>query len=93
MALDSKNRMISFRLSEEEFDRFRAICFNYGVRSVSELARTAINKLLEEPAQAQEQSLASRVADLEGRIRILSLELKRLNKTAQPTKADAALIE
>jgi hypothetical protein len=93
MALDSKNRMISFRLSEEEFDRFRAICFNYGVRSVSELARTAINRLLEEPARAQEQSLASRVAELEGRIRILSLELKRLNHSTQLAQAPAALPE
>ena len=81
--------MISFRLSEEEFDRFRAICFNYGVRSVSELARTAINKLLEQPGQAQEQSLASRVAELEGRIRILSLELKRLNVSSHPAKVSA----
>jgi hypothetical protein len=89
MALDSKNRMISFRLSEEEFDRFRAICFNYGVRSVSELARTAINKLLEEPGRAPEESLANRVAELEGRIRILSLELKRMSHSSQSAKVSA----
>jgi predicted DNA-binding protein len=93
MAPDCKNRTICFRLSEEEFERFRAICFNYGVRSVSELARSAINKLLEEPGQAQEQSLASRVAELEGRIRILSLELKRLNQTAHTARLGTALVE
>ena len=90
MAPDSKNRMISFRLSEEEFERFRGICFNYGVRSVSELARAAINMLVEQPARAQEESLASRVAELEGRIRILSLELRKLNQTAQTTKTATA---
>jgi Arc/MetJ-type ribon-helix-helix transcriptional regulator len=83
MALDLKKRMISFRLSEEEFERYRALCFNYGVRSVSELARTAINALLEQPTRAQEESLASRVAELEGRIRILSLELRKLSQTAR----------
>ena len=87
IAPDSKNRMISFRLSKEEFDRFHAVCFNYGVRSVSELARAAINKLIDEPASVTRETIEARVSELEGRIRILARELKRLgngSKTHDP---------
>ena len=70
--------MISFRLSAEEYDRFRELCFTHGIRSVSEMARAAINMLLEQPARAPQESLEVRVSELEGRLHLLSLELKRL---------------
>lgn len=70
--------MISFRLSAEEYDRFRELCFAHGIRSVSEMARAAINMLLEQPARAPQETLEVRVAELEGRLHLLSLELKRL---------------
>ena len=76
--LESRNKMISFRLSEEEYDRFRDLCFSQGIRSVSEMARTAINMLLQQPARAPQENLESRVSELEGRVHILALELKRL---------------
>lgn len=75
--------------ARKNLKKFRGICFNYGVRSLSELARAVINMLVEQPARAQEESLASRVAELEGRIGIFSLELKKLNRTAKRAEADA----
>lgn len=80
MPVESRNKMISFRLSEEEYDRFRDLCFTRGIRSVSELARTAINMLLQQPDRAPHESLESRVADIEGRVHMLALELKRLHQ-------------
>ena len=83
--------MISFRLSAEEYDKFRNLCFSHGVRSVSEMARAAIHLLLREPARAQEQTVEGRLAELEGRLQILALELRNLQHTAHIPTAGASL--
>lgn len=75
--------MISFRLSAEEYEKFRELCFTSGIRSVSEMARVAINTLLQEPNRVGHESLEARVTDLEGRLHILSLEIKSLNQHRQ----------
>jgi hypothetical protein len=74
--------MISFRLTEEEHVRFRELCFARGIRSVSEMARAALNMLLQQqPSPDSDQALESRVSELEGRLHLLSVEVRRL---AQP---------
>jgi hypothetical protein len=75
--------MISFRLSAEEYAKFRELCFTSGIRSVSEMARVAINALLQQPSRVGQESLEARVADLEGRLHILALEIKSLNQHQQ----------
>lgn len=67
--------MVSFRLTEEEYDRLRALCFTNGVRSVSEMARAALNHLLRQPARVQPETVECRLAELEGRVQMLALEL------------------
>ena len=79
--------MISFRLTAEEYDKFRELCFTNGIRSVSELARTAINLLLQQPGRVPQGTLESRVSELEGRLHMLSLEIRKLTQTAVPTDA------
>ncbi len=77
--LDSRNRMISFRLSPEEYDRFRQVCLTNGIRSLSEMARVAINTFVAQPAPAlAESSLDARLANLEGRVQMLSHELRSI---------------
>jgi hypothetical protein len=76
--------MISFRLTAEEYDRFRELCYSNGIRSVSEMARAAINMMLSQPARAPQEALEARVAELESRLRLLSLEIKRLNQNSEP---------
>ena len=77
--------MISFRLTAEEYERFRELCSTCGTRSVSELARTAINSLLRQPGHAPAEALEHRVAELEGRVNMLRLELKRLSQNELQT--------
>lgn len=84
--------MISFRLTAEEYDRFRELCFAHGIRSVSEMARAAINMLLQQPARVPQESLETRVAELEGRLHMLSLELKRLNQGTRPSNGSMAAL-
>jgi len=80
--MESRDQMISFGLTKKEYDRCREVCFSQGIRSVSEMARAGINRLLQEPAQASDGALESRVAELEGRVHILGLQLKELSQSA-----------
>jgi hypothetical protein len=72
--------MISFRLTAEEYDRFRELCYTHGIRSVSEMARSAINMMLSQPSRAPQEALETRVSELESRLHLLSLEIKKLNQ-------------
>ena len=88
--------MISFRLTAEEYERFRELCFTNGIRSVSEMARAAINLLLQQPARAPQEALEGRVSELEGRLHMLALEMKQLSSIrpqpplSQPPMSHAA---
>lgn len=91
MSIESRNRIVTFRLTAEEHNRFRQLCFEHGIASVSEMARAAINLLLNQPGRAPEGAIAGRMAELEGRLNILTSELKRLNSlvsTAVATSGD-----
>jgi hypothetical protein len=79
MPIECRSRMISFRLTTEEYERFRELCFTNGIRSVSEMARAAINLLLQQPARAPQEALEGRVAELEGRLHMLALEMKQMS--------------
>jgi hypothetical protein len=76
----TRTKTISFRLTADEYERFLDLCSTCGTRSVSELARAAINSLLEQPAQVPSEALASRLAELEGRVNMLRSELTKLRQ-------------
>lgn len=80
--------MISFRLTQDEYEKFRRVCFTHGIKSVSEMARAAINMLLQEPERAPNEAIESRVAELEARVHMLFLELKRLDRTGMSLPVD-----
>jgi Arc/MetJ-type ribon-helix-helix transcriptional regulator len=81
VSTESRSKMISFRLSEAEYDRFRELCHARGIRSVSELVRAAVNVQLQEPGRVFQRDLESRVADLENRLDILSAEFSMRDRT------------
>jgi len=73
--------MISFRLSAEEYEEFRAFCLTQGIRSFSEMARSAVQKLAQDPSGPNGNgALESRLANLEGQVRNLCRELRRLSE-------------
>jgi hypothetical protein len=45
------------------------------------MARAAINMLLQEPGRAPNEAIESRVSELEARVNMLFLELKRLDRS------------
>jgi hypothetical protein len=75
-----RNRLVNFRLSEDEFDRLRASCALQGARSLSDFARAAVlravagtghNDATEPPANPADPRLAAldrKVNDLEARV-------------------------
>ena len=85
MSLESRSRMISFRLTAEEYDRFRELCYSNGIRSVSEMARAAINTMLSKPIEDRKETLETRVSELESRVHLLSIEIKKLTNTLHRT--------
>ncbi len=73
-----RNRLVNFRLSEEEFEKLRASCALTGARSLSDFARAAVMRSVSGTAQAGEgaelpqdprlSSVDRKVTELESRI-------------------------
>ncbi|HSM78972.1 MAG TPA: hypothetical protein VLT57_15145 [Bryobacteraceae bacterium] len=74
----ARDKMISFRLPLQQYERFRALCFTMGIQSVSELARAAVDKLIYEPGSydLSPAKLESRITRLENQFNMLARELK-----------------
>ncbi len=72
--VDPRNRLVNFRLSEDEFERLRQACSRLRARSISEFARNAVLHSLEEvfgvPAASGERlaALDRKVCELEIRV-------------------------
>ena len=72
--------MVSFRLLPEEYQTFSDACEPHGARSISELARTALQMLV--VPKATETPVAvpieQQISDLRERVALISQELERL---------------
>jgi len=75
-----KNKIISLRLSEEEYENLKSIFPSRGVRSLSEFARDAMHRVLDEgpPGGA---NIEDRVQLLHGKVALLEGEVSRLSRT------------
>lgn len=56
--LKPRSRLVYFRVSEDEFLQISAMCRSAGARSLSALARTAMQRML---AASQEEPMAERL--------------------------------
>ena len=89
MALARRTRMVSIRLSNEEFERLKGRCDEVGARSLSDIAREAMLLLLDPrslPAPRpighsaySEPETLHRVATLEDQVQNLQQTIFRLN--------------
>jgi hypothetical protein len=77
---DSRVKMISLRLSQGDYDTLKSQYRTYGARNVSELARLALQRMMN-GSVGKSGDIASKLADLDDRVRALeskiSLVLKR----------------
>jgi Arc/MetJ-type ribon-helix-helix transcriptional regulator len=73
----TRNRVITIRVSDDEYTRLRAATELRGYKNVSELARAAMESVADEQL-APHQALARRVDEHATRIAALARSLERL---------------
>lgn len=99
--LKPRNRLVNFRLSEEEYEKLKASCSLTGARSLSDFARAAVlrsvtpgvlpNEATDPPADPRLAQMDRKINDLEGRISQMLFLFDALRSTgdARLTPADA----
>ena len=75
--LKPRKRLVYFRLSEDEFQRISRLCESSGARSISELARLAVEEFARAVA-AEETALDCRLRDLERVLMELNERVRQL---------------
>jgi hypothetical protein len=92
-----RNRLVNFRLSEEEFEKLRASCSLYGARSLSDFARAAVMRSVAsghsgDPVDSQPTHftvaaapMANKVNDLEYRVVELTRLVEALRRDSVPS--------
>lgn len=77
--LKPRERLVYFRISEEEFHQFTGLCEQEGARSVSDLARSAVKRLLADcNRQREDNEFAPRIAQLDKLIAEVKTQLESL---------------
>ena len=87
--VNQKSKMVSFRLSDEEYTRMRQYCILIGVRSLSEMARVAMERLID-TQNANGDAIHEQVRNLRNRIRDLSSEVERIGHIVEHTDGHSA---
>lgn len=76
--LKPKTRMISFRLSEEEYEHLRENSLNQGAHSVSDYARSILRRLMAGENGFKHPLVEARINQLDSKMQELDRELRRL---------------
>jgi len=79
--LNRRTKVISIRLSEEEYCHLQDLCVRKGADSISELARAAMKLLVsqEKESESDKSEIESRVNEMHSRVSILDREVARLS--------------
>lgn len=78
--LKPRERLVYFRVSEDEFRQFVSVCEQAGARSLSDLARSAVQRLIQDGTrQREDEQLADRMHRLEKLISKVTEQLQLLN--------------
>lgn len=73
-----KSRLVSFRLSEDEYDGLKNTCIILGVRSISDFARVAVSSAIGERLKTPPNSLETKVMKLDESVGQLNGEVQQL---------------
>lgn len=76
--LKRRSRIVSFRLLEDEYRALESRCVSEGVRSISDLARSAVCRMIQGGKEPVDQMLEEELGKLKGRMEGLDSELRRL---------------
>ena len=81
LPLVRRSKMISFRLSPAEYRTLHDACLAQGMPSISDLARSAIRKLMVN--EATPRALSEEVRQLRDQVKVISLELERVSRRVE----------
>jgi hypothetical protein len=85
--LKPRERLVYFRISEDEFHQFVSVCEQEGARSVSDLARSAVQRLIADGNRnREEREIIPKVEMLEKLVRELTSQLQFLATLLQGQK-------
>ena len=77
--LKPRERLVYFRITEDEFHQFAGVCEQAGARSISDLARNAVQRLIAEGNRERENhDLAPKMHSLEKLIAEVTAQLQML---------------
>jgi predicted DNA-binding protein len=76
--MNRMDKMVSFRLSAEEFELFKDHCSAINARSVSEMAREAVHHYMENQQADPDIDLRTKVLTLESKLESLESEVARV---------------
>jgi hypothetical protein len=86
--LKRRSRMVSFRLSEEEYESLRDICMTAGARSLSDIARDAVHQLIGSGGDPKkDKDIETQVRLLNERMDAIDQEVRRLAAKLEPHAA------
>ena len=80
-----RSKMVSFRLSPEEYTRFREVCALKGIRSISDLARVAMTVIASQETEID--PLSDQVRDIRKQVQSISMELDRISHVVASRKS------
>lgn len=97
--LKPRNRLVYFRVSEDEFQQFSRVCTSEGARSLSELARSAMHRAINESNSSPEDAVVVRlkrlddlIVELESRTRELGALIQEQLNGNQKEQASATSV-
>jgi hypothetical protein len=94
--LKPRERLVYFRVSEDEFRQFVSVCEQAGARSVSDLARNAVQRLIAEGQRQRDgheleekmQLLERLIAAVTEQLQLLSNQTREAAVAALPSGAE-----
>jgi len=84
--LRPRNRLVIFRLSEQEYQNLKTACAEEQARSVSDFARSAVLRSVEAGTQS-ERTMEGRVALLASRLADLEAGVKRILRLLEGSRS------
>lgn len=80
-----RTRIVSFRLSEEEYEDLKTVCMTHGARSISDFARFATRQWVSGEGKTPDEVLQQMLRQLNGKVKRIDGELKRLAQMVHRT--------
>jgi Arc/MetJ-type ribon-helix-helix transcriptional regulator len=85
IVMKRREKMVSIRLSDDEYQRLKEMTQAQGARSVSDVARSAMQLMLSAHQAGFDGTIESRVRELDGRVAVLDREVQRLSALVAET--------